>query len=154
MHGNVSEWTLDQYHSDWYGRAKDSPIASTDAVPSIDAIAWPKKLFPRVLRGGSWDSDAEDCRSASRRSSDDDQWRSYDPNSPQSPWWFASDPGQTVGFRIVRPLKTPAREQWAKYHDADLEQIRDHVDQRIDDEGRGERGIVDPSLPAAIEKLK
>jgi len=51
-------------------------------------------------------------------------------------------------------LKAPPREQWAKYHDADLEQIRDHVRQRIDDEGRGEWGIVDPSLPAAIEKLK
>jgi len=148
MHGNVSEWVLDQYHADWFGRTKK------DLTSSVDAIAWPKKLFPRVLRGGSWDSDAEDCRSAARRPSDDDQWRSYDPNSPQSPWWFASDQGQTIGFRIVRPLKAPPREQWAKYHDADLEQIRDHVRQRIDDEGRGEWGIVDPSLPAAIEKLK
>ena len=148
MHGNVSEWVLDQYHDDWYSQHKKVPTASEDA------IAWPKKLFPRVLRGGSWDSDAEDCRSAARRSSDDDQWRSYDPNSPQSPWWFASEQGQTVGFRVVRPLKAPPREQWSKYHDADLEQIRDHVRQRIDEEGRGERGIVDPSLPAAIEKLK
>ena len=148
MHGNVSEWVLDQYHADWYGRTKE------DLTSTGDAIAWPKKLFPRVLRGGSWDSDASDCRSAARRLSDDDQWRSYDPNSPQSPWWFASEQGQTVGFRIVRPLKAPPREQWAKYHDADLEQIRDHVRQRIDDEGRGEWGIVDPSLPAAIEKLK
>ena len=148
MHGNVSEWVLDQYHADWYGRTKEN------LTSSVDAIAWPKKLFPRVLRGGSWDSDAEDCRSAARRPSDDDQWRSYDPNSPQSPWWFASEQGQTIGFRIVRPLKAPPRAQWAKYHDADLEQIRDHVRQRIDDEGRGEWGIVDPSLPAAIKKLK
>jgi len=148
MHGNVSEWVLDEYHADWYGRTKK------DVTSSADMIAWPKKLFPRVLRGGSWDSDAEDCRSAARRLSSDDDWRSYDPNSPQSPWWFASDQGQTVGFRIVRPLKAPPRNQWAKYHDADLEQIRDHVKQRIDDEGRGERGIVGPDLPAAIEKLK
>ena len=42
---------------------------------------------------------------------DDDQWRSYDPNSPQSPWWFTSEQGQTVGFRIVRPLKAPSLAQ-------------------------------------------
>ncbi len=146
MHGNVSEWVLDQYHADWYGRRKSSSAAHV--------VAWPKKLFPRVLRGGSWDSDAARCRCAARRQSDDDTWRSYDPNSPQSPWWFASTQGQTIGFRIVRPLKVPPRDQWARYHDADIEQIRDHVDQRINDEGRGEWGIVDPDLPAAIKKLK
>jgi formylglycine-generating enzyme required for sulfatase activity len=148
MHGNVSEWVLDQYYPDWYVRTKK------DVTSSIDMIAWPNKLFPRVVRGGSWDSEAEDCRSAARRQSDDDQWRSYDPNSPQSPWWFASEQGQTVGFRIVRPLNAPPRAKWDKYHDADLEQIRDHVRQRIEDEGRGEWGIVDPDLPAAISKLK
>jgi hypothetical protein len=97
--------------------------------------------------------DPPDCRSAARRPSHDDDWRSYDPNSPQSPWWFASDESQDVGFRIVRPRDLPPRSEWPKYWDADLPEIQEVVDHRIDDEGRGERGRVDPELPTAIEQL-
>ena len=147
MHGNASEWVLDQHHDDWYDKL------SGRTVSAAEAIAWPTKLYPRVVRGGSWDSGPEDCRSAARIQSHDDDWRSYDPNSPQSPWWFASEEGQTVGFRIVRPAKTPPRGEWSKYWDADIDQIQRHVDRRIDQEGRGERGLVDPKLPEAIKKL-
>ena len=41
-----------------------------------------------------------------------------------------------------------------RFWEAALEQIREDVDYRIDEEGRGARGFVDPQLPAAIEKLK
>lgn len=148
MHGNVSEWVLDQYDAEHYAKFAGQTV-------SVDEfISWPTKLFPRVLRGGSWSSeDPADCRSAARRRSDDDVWRSYDPNIPKSPWWFASEEGQTVGFRIVRPVNPPPREDWNKYWDADVQLIRDHVDRRIDKEGRGERGLVDPQLPIAIKQL-
>jgi len=148
MHGNASEWVLDEFREDWYGR-----LAKPQAVDRDAALCWPAKLFPRVLRGGSWFLDAEQCRSATRRPSHDDDWRSYDPNSPQSPWWFASDESQDVGFRIVRPLEPPPRDKWTKYWDADLPEIQEVVDHRIDKEGRGERGKVDPELPAAVKEL-
>ena len=148
MHGNVSEWVLDQYDADHYAKFR-GPLVSAEAV-----INWPIRLFPRVLRGGSWSNElTTDCRSARRRQSDDDTWRSNDPNTPQSPWWFASDEGQTVGFRIVRPAVPPPRVERKKYWEADIGLIRKHVDRRIDQEGRGERGIVDPQLPQAIEQL-
>lgn len=145
MHGNVWEWTHDQYAADHYQAFADK---SHDAS---QLVHWPTKLFPRVLRGGSWDSEPVDCRSAARLASDDDEWRSYDPNSPKSPWWFASEMGQTIGFRIVRPLDAPEPDERAKYWDADEPEIQAHVDRRIDKEGRGERGLADPSLPAAIK---
>ena len=149
MYGNVSEWVLDQYDAEHYGKFAGRTV---DASEFID---WPTKLYPRVLRGGSWSTeDAADCRSASRRQSDDEEWRSYDPNTPKSPWWFASDEGQTVGFRVVRPRVPPPRAEWPKYWEADVQQIREHVNRRIDEEGRGERGLVDPQLPQAIEKLR
>ena len=147
MHGNVEEWVLDQYDARWYAGLKGRSITAAEA------ILWPTQLYPRVLRGGSWDDEPSACRSASRGQSDDDQWRGYDPNEPKSPWWFASDASQDVGFRIVRPLEPPPRDQWSKYWDADLEEIRRVADFRIDEEGRGQRGLVDPTLPQAIKQL-
>ena len=149
MHGNVAEWVLDQYEADYYAKFAEK------TVDAHELINWPTKLYPRVLRGGSWSTEEpSDLRSAARHQSNDDEWRSYDPNSPQSPWWFASDEGQTVGFRLVRPSVPPPRAEWNKYWDADLETIQRHVDRRIDEEGRGERGMVDPKLPEAIDQLE
>ena len=146
MHGNVSEWVLDAYSKDWYHELskKGQPVRA------LDAINWPTKLYPRVLRGGSWNLDPPDCRSAARRQSNDEDWRSYDPNVPKSPWWFASDESQDVGFRVVRPLSPAARQDRARYWDSDLQEITRAVNQRIFQEGRGERGLVDPQLPEAI----
>lgn len=53
MHGNVKEWC-----SDWYGQ--DYTGASDPAGPDSGTA--------RVLRGGSWNEQAENCRSASRAS--------------------------------------------------------------------------------------
>ncbi|MTJ48864.1 formylglycine-generating enzyme family protein [Dolichospermum sp. UHCC 0259] len=55
MHGNVREWCQD----DWHNSYEDAPI---------DGNAWivNKAKSDKVLRGGSWIYDPEDCRSAYR----------------------------------------------------------------------------------------
>jgi formylglycine-generating enzyme required for sulfatase activity len=148
MHGNVSEWVIDEYTADGYARLKDKGI-----VNWRDAIAWPKKLFPRVVKGGGFEDDAAGCRIAARRKSDDDEWREEDPNFPQSPWWFTSQPALSVGFRPIRPLAMPPLAERNKFYDADIEQLQADVDQRIDQEGRGARALANPQLLDAIKKL-
>jgi formylglycine-generating enzyme required for sulfatase activity len=149
MHGNVGEWVLDGYSADGYARLKDKgPVA---AWP--DSVGWAKKLFPRVVRGGGFEDDAPGCRSAARRKSDDDDWREEDPNFPQSPWWFTSQPALSVGFRPIRPLAEPSLADRDKFWNADLTTLQEDVDHRIDNEGRGARGVASPDLPAAIQKL-
>jgi sulfatase modifying factor 1 len=148
MHGNVSEWVIDEYTADGHARLKDKGI-----VKGNDAVAWPKKLFPRVVKGGGFEDDATGCRIAARRKSDDDEWREEDPNFPQSPWWFTSQPALSVGFRPIRPLATPPLAERNKFYDADIEQLQADVDQRIDQEGRGARALANPQLLDAIKKL-
>lgn len=68
MHGNVAEWC-----ADWYTSKLN---AGTDPVG-------PPRGNERVVRGGSWDSDAEDARSACRDEEEPD------------------DRNSEVGFRFV-----------------------------------------------------
>jgi formylglycine-generating enzyme required for sulfatase activity len=148
MHGNVGEWVLDQYIQDGY------KAHAGKTITAAAAIAWPTKLFPRVVKGGGWDADADKCRTAARRKSDDDAWRTNDPNLPQSPWWFTEEEALSVGFRFIRPLTAPATlAEKNKYWQADLEDTRQVVKNRIDDEGRGARAIADETLPADLKKL-
>jgi formylglycine-generating enzyme required for sulfatase activity len=56
MHGNVSEWCLDWYDSNYYAT---SPDTDPEGAPSSSR---------RVLRGGGWSNDARNCRSAYRSS--------------------------------------------------------------------------------------
>jgi hypothetical protein len=72
----------------------------------------PTKLYPRVVRGGSWDDDAEMLRSAVRRGSDGD-WKMQDPQIPQSIWYHTD--ALTVGFRVIRPLRMPTAEEALLY---------------------------------------
>ena len=92
MHGNVAEWVLDAYVTDYNQRG------DVAYVPGASE-------FPHVARGGSWDDEAEILRSGARRASDA-SWKMRDPQLPKSKWYLTD--AQFLGLRIVRPLKVPA----------------------------------------------
>ncbi|MDF1841443.1 MAG: formylglycine-generating enzyme family protein [Rubripirellula sp.] len=104
MHGNVSEWVLDQY-ADQY--------EASDAKQT-DPLKIPETLYPRVVRGGGWGDDPEQLRSAARVGSNED-WKEQDPQIPRSIWYHTDALG--VGFRVVRPLMEPTEDTKASKWD-------------------------------------
>ena len=111
MHGNVAEWTMDQYADDFYTQKNEK-----------NAWNQPEKLYPRVLRGGSWQDQADGLRSAARKSSYS-QMKIRDPQFPKSLWWHTDAP--FAGFRLVRPVNTPTNEEMETYW---MKPIRDFGD--------------------------
>jgi formylglycine-generating enzyme required for sulfatase activity len=103
MHGNVMEWTEDRFDPDYFrnlhGRA-ENPFARPDA------------LYPRSVRGGSWNDGPEQLRSAYRRGSER-MWQQRDPQLPKSIWYLTDAPW--LGFRIARPRKIPSVEEMYFY---------------------------------------
>lgn len=145
MHGNVAEWVLDAYADSGYSKFEGQP----QTVES--AFQQPVKVYPRVVRGGSFDLAAEDCRSAARLGSEDRDWKEQDPNYPKSPWWYTTEPATGVGFRLIRPLEAPSTlEAQDVFWKADIPDILEDVISRVRQEGRGALGTVDERLPAAI----
>lgn len=114
MHGNVSEWVLDQLVPDFYEKNAPGPVKGLLAVPTTE--------FPRVVRGGSWDDDPKGLRSAVRRGSEPN-WKMQDPQIPQS-IWFLTD-ANFVGFRVVRPLRLPTVEE-AKLYEPDPQIMKEY----------------------------
>lgn len=124
MHGNVAEWCLDQYQPDFYKSLKDGVAnpwnrgaqfsSAASAPPEVPAVNWNKtgKPYPHVVRGGGFDGEPAQLRSAARRFSDK-TWKIQDPQLPKSVW-FLTD-AQFLGFRIVRPLKTPTAQEMFEY---------------------------------------
>ena len=101
MHGNVAEWTLDQYDPEFYSTLpKDGAAKNPLNIPST--------IYPRTVRGGSWDQPLEELRSAARMGSTND-WKMQDPQIPQSIWYHTD--ALFVGFRVVRPLEEPTEEE-------------------------------------------
>ena len=147
MHGNVAEWVLDQHHEDGYARLAGK------TVKAADAIAWPKALFPRVVRGGSFDDEADALRSAARRGSHDLDWKSEDPNRPLSPWWFTSPPANGVGFRLVRVIEPLSAEDRKRVWEIDEASVGDDVKGRLE-QARGVLGVVNASLPDVLKQLE
>ena len=157
MHGNVAEWVLDEYDDAHYQR-----IAVTDNLPTIerkveivsarDAVRWPTRLYPRVIRGGCWFDDPAKCRSAARHKSEDPEWNMSDPNLPKSPWWYTEKESTGVGFRSLRPLEAMDQSQQKRVWEADIEQIRMDVADRLR-EGRGTQSAADVRLPGAIQEI-
>lgn len=148
MHGNVAEWVLDAYseqgYQHWAGR---NDIKAHEFAKS-------EKLFPRVVRGGSFEMEAEECRSAARLASDDKAWKESDPNYPKSPWWYTESPAIGVGIRLVRPLEMPTtREAKETFWSADIDSINQDVESRFMG-GKGALGVIDAKLTEAVEKIK
>lgn len=114
MHGNVREWVLDAYDPDYYGRLAGQTVRNPFLVPQA--------VYPRVVRGGCWDSDPEDLRSAAREGSDP-EWKSEDPRDPQSIWQFTTP--VAPGFRVVRPLRMPTPEE-ALVFEPDYREIKQY----------------------------
>lgn len=102
IYGNVQEWTIDLYEPDFYSRSpKDNPLNPAD------------KLYPHVVRGGSFKSTEAEISSAMRATSDP-KWKRIDPQIPKSQWWFPEAP--FIGLRLVRPLNVPSPEQIQAYY--------------------------------------
>jgi formylglycine-generating enzyme required for sulfatase activity len=77
MHGNVWEWCADDWHDSYKGAPKDGSVWIKDNKNYED----PESV--KLLRGGSWNYNARDCRSAFR-----------DGN-------YARSQGNPFGFRVV-----------------------------------------------------
>jgi formylglycine-generating enzyme required for sulfatase activity len=106
--GNLSEWTLDQYDDKAYQNLKDKPK---------NPVTSPGARHPRVVRGGSYLDEAKELRCANRIASST-EWNKRDPQIPKSRWWLTD--GMFVGFRIVRPLQPPPKDEIEKFYAAYL----------------------------------
>ncbi|NKI26024.1 formylglycine-generating enzyme family protein [Arenibacter sp. 6A1] len=101
MHGNVAEWTLDEYKENAYASTKEN-----------NPWVQPTVIHPRVIRGGSWDDDAEVLRS-SRRVASSLKLQKRDPQIPKSFWWNTDS--NFIGFRLVSPKTQPSAEEQKKF---------------------------------------
>lgn len=110
MLGNVGEWTLDQYDAAYLQHAADT-----------DPWNKPTTKTPRTIKGGNYRDDAALLRSASRLKSDP-VWNRRDPQIPKSFWWNADAP--FVGFRIIRPLKQPDKEEIERFFEEVIDQYK------------------------------
>ena len=103
MHGNVMEWTADAFDKNYFSKL---------TTASTNPLLKPTRLYPRTVRGGHWDDDPEQLRSAIRRGSDP-SWKAQDPQLPKSIWYHTDAPW--LGFRIVRPVKVPSADEMYFY---------------------------------------
>ena len=97
MHGNVAEWALDTLSLKGY-----------DPKQNNDPWTRGTDLYPRAVRGGSWNDFPDALRSSSRLASSK-SWKVQDPQLPKSIWYHTDT--QWLGFRIVRPFVLPSAEE-------------------------------------------
>ncbi|PKQ44472.1 sulfatase-modifying factor protein [Confluentibacter flavum] len=101
MHGNVSEWTMDEYRED--------ALAITE---SKNPWVKPTSIHPRVIKGGSWKDDAHHLRSSARFASSL-ILQKRDPQIPKSFWWNTDS--SFIGFRLVSPKTEPSPEEQKQF---------------------------------------
>ncbi len=145
MRGNACEWVLD-------GGTFDEAVWQKNALSDLEAISWPKSELGHLACGGDFWEKIGACRYNSFKVSTKDWWEE-DPDVPASPFWTCSEAAMGVGFRVIRPLRPPATQRdrepyWQPESSAFARDIRLKIEQT----GRGHRGVVDKNLPAAIEK--
>lgn len=105
MLGNVAEWTLDQYDEKYFEKIGDG---------AVQPLTPPATRYPRSVRGGSYLDGEGSLRSANRQHSEA-SWNKRDPQIPRSRWWLTD--AMFVGFRIVRPLQQPNKEEAEAFYD-------------------------------------
>ena len=140
MHGNVAELVVDQYVENWYKQLSEK----SQPLSWKDTINWPTKQYPKLARGGGYESEAEELRSAIRHELKADV-NGRDPQLPRSPHWYSK--GFWVGMRLVSPAKEPTEEEKQKYWDAPDPGTINILKQRDDRQVR--EVVVNPAQPAA-----
>jgi len=89
MLGNVKEFCSDYYSEDTYSNYQEGELNPKG----------PHNGEERVIRGGSYKSDATDLRVANRDKTNHKAWMVTDPQIPKSRWWYSDN--KEVGFRVV-----------------------------------------------------
>jgi WD40 repeat protein len=82
MHGNVYEWCVDHWQDNYEGSPQDGSSWIEESIENNNEN-------PKLLRGGSWINNPENCRSASRY------------------WYFPVLSGDSLGFRVVCGVDSP-----------------------------------------------
>jgi formylglycine-generating enzyme required for sulfatase activity len=109
MHGNVWEWVLDQF----VPPGKKAPKGLM-----VNPLVLPNTLYPRTVKGGSWDDPGDSHRSSSRMGSEG-WWKEQDPQLPKSVWYHTD--ALFVGFRVVCPRDIPKLDEIEKYWPSQVE---------------------------------
>jgi formylglycine-generating enzyme required for sulfatase activity len=110
MHGNVLEWTLDQYipnRREYFAKDKVHN-------PWVKAT----KPYPHVTKGGHWQQSLKEISAAARHQSTP-IWKVADPQRPRSLWYHTTTPW--LGLRIVRPAKIPTVEEMYHFWNSGVE---------------------------------
>jgi formylglycine-generating enzyme len=147
MHGNVWEWTIDQYSPTGFGDRGGKSFVG------LAGTGWATQADSRCVRGGGWQDGPDRLRSAVRMGSADESWKEEDPNIPLSPWWYTSDPARMVGMRLVRSAKPLSNDELKKFWEIDATAIQEDVDSRLR-EGRGATGLPVPELLKSYQRKK
>lgn len=108
LFGNVAEWVLDQD-----GPAIRAPKDGSEPI-------YVSKEAAAIVKGGHYASQAKELSCAWRQPADP-VWNQRDPQIPKSKWWNADAP--FVGFRLVRPLKTPTETEINAFFDQYLNDL-------------------------------